>query len=990
MATTDRSCPACHTPLPEAAQFCMHCGRATPTDPGVPPRTMPTGEFEVSKVRRVLADRYRVERVIGEGGMATVYLADDLKHKRKVALKVMRPELAATVGADRFLREVEIAANLSHPHILPMYDSGEADGVLYYVMPYVEGESLSARLKREGELPVASALQLAREVADALAYAHKRGIVHRDIKPANILLSEGHALVADFGIARALEAEGEAITKTGLAVGTPQYMSPEQATGAKDVDARTDLYALGAVLYEMLAGEPPFTGRSPQAVVARALTETPRPLASARQGLPANLDAVVMRALAKRPVDRQTTAAVLAEELAGVEHTARSGAHVAVGPSDSRTVGRTDGAGGAVWVGAGAIALLALVAVAFFAGRWGLPSWSLWLAGGLGVAGAVMLWLTNGAEKRRLGGSAVRRLDHLLTWRNAALGGIAALVVWSGASGLAAVRQPAAAGAGGGSTRMAVMPFENLGDASDAYFADGIADEVRGKLARVTGLTVTASTSTGQYRASEKSPQEIARELAVDYLLVGRVRWAGTEGARRVQVIPEVIDARTGAVTWQQTYDADLTDVFEVQGDIATRVAAAIGLALGSAEQQQLEARPTNNLAAYDAYLKAQAVVGQDPASLRQATEFLEQAVRLDSTFVKAWGLLARRLATLYNNATPTPAVAERARLAAERAVALDPQGPEGHSARASYFYTVAKNPLLAQEEIRLALRAAPNEAGLLSQASNIEGVLGRWDDALAHAQQAKRLDPRSVGTLVRLQTTLLWMRRYREALAESEVALALAPGDLSISQDKAMVYVAQGDLAGARGVIRQVSPAVSPPELVAFFGNYWDMYWVLEEPQQRLLLSLGPEAFDGDRAIWSVVLAQAAWTRGDSAAARRYAEIGLEDTDRILAQIPDDPQRNAFRGLMLAYLGRKAEAISAGRRATELQPLQRDGANGPYLQHVLARAYLALGENERALDALEPLLKVPYFLSPGWLRVDPTWDSVRGNPRFERLVAGR
>ena len=195
------------------AQFCMHCGVATPTDPGVPQRMATTGAFEVAKVTEALAGRYKVEKVIGEGGMATVYLATDQKHKRKVAVKVMRPELAATLGAERFLREVEIAGQLSHPHILPMYDSGESDGLLYYVMPYVPGETLREKLQREGALPADEALRLAREVAEALAYAHRQGIIHRDIKPANILLSEGHALVADFGIARAVgEGGGEQLT----------------------------------------------------------------------------------------------------------------------------------------------------------------------------------------------------------------------------------------------------------------------------------------------------------------------------------------------------------------------------------------------------------------------------------------------------------------------------------------------------------------------------------------------------------------------------------------------------------------------------------------------------------------------------------------------------------------------------------------------------------------------------------------------------------
>ena len=248
------------TPLPANAHFCLDCGTPPPTEPGVPARTTPTGAFEVSRVRAALAAHYRIEHVLGEGGMATVYLAEDVKHHRKVAVKVMRPELAATLGADRFLREIEIAARLSHPSILAVHDSGNIEGILYYVMPLVEGESLPARLAREKQLSVPEALRIAREVAEALAYAHARGIVHRDIKPANILLSAGHALVADFGIARATGTEGPALTQTGLAIGTPQYMSPEQSSGDV-VDGRTDIYALGCVLYEMLAGEPPFTAQ---------------------------------------------------------------------------------------------------------------------------------------------------------------------------------------------------------------------------------------------------------------------------------------------------------------------------------------------------------------------------------------------------------------------------------------------------------------------------------------------------------------------------------------------------------------------------------------------------------------------------------------------------------------------------------------------------------------------------------------------------------
>ncbi len=372
MATAARACPACHTPLSEEAHFCLHCGTATPTEPGVPARTQATGTVEVDQVRRALGERYQVERIVGEGGMATVYLATDTKHRRKVAVKVMRPELAATLGADRFLREVEIAAQLSHPHILPMYDSGEAGGVLYYVMPYIEGESLQARMRREGQMPVEEAVRLAREVAEALAHAHERGIVHRDIKPANILLSGGHALVADFGIARALGATGEALTKTGLAVGTPQYMSPEQAMGGPNVDARADIYALGAVLYEMLAGEPPFTGPTAQAIMTRSLTEPARPLTATRPNLPVAVSHAVARALAKTAADRQQSSAQLAAELGAALEGTRSGATAPVSTAGPSPV--------LVW-GLFSIGSAASLALAFILSRQrGLPMWTLGLA----------------------------------------------------------------------------------------------------------------------------------------------------------------------------------------------------------------------------------------------------------------------------------------------------------------------------------------------------------------------------------------------------------------------------------------------------------------------------------------------------------------------------------------------------------------------------------------------------------------------------------
>ncbi|MEO7986869.1 MAG: protein kinase [Gemmatimonadales bacterium] len=272
----------------------------------------------VSRLQVALADRYRIDGEIGAGGMATVYLAQDLKHDRKVALKLLRPELSAVIGAERFLAEIKLTANLQHPHILPLFDSGEADGFLFYVMPFVEGESLRARLTREKQLPVPDAVRIATEVASALDYAHRHGVVHRDIKPENILMHDGRALVADFGIALAAsKAGGNRMTETGMSLGTPHYMSPEQAMGEREITARSDVYALGVVLYEMLTGDPPFTGSTAQAIVARVLTETPRPILPQRHTIPPEVEAAVLTALEKLPADRFGTAAEFAEALAG-------------------------------------------------------------------------------------------------------------------------------------------------------------------------------------------------------------------------------------------------------------------------------------------------------------------------------------------------------------------------------------------------------------------------------------------------------------------------------------------------------------------------------------------------------------------------------------------------------------------------------------------------------------------------------------------------
>ncbi len=319
-------------------------------------------------IAEALAERYRIERELGAGGMATVYLADDLKHDRKVALKVLKPELAAVLGGDRFVQEIKTTANLQHPHILPLFDSGTANGFLYYVMPFIDGETLRDKLNREKQLGVEESVRIATEVADALDYAHRQGVIHRDIKPENILLHDGRPMVADFGIALALSAAaGGRMTETGMSIGTPYYMSPEQATAEKELSPRSDVYSLGCVLYEMLAGEPPHTGATAQAIILKIVADTARPVTDLRKSVPPNVAAALTKALEKLPADRFESAKAFAESLSNP-------AFGLVGPSATRAMvgGRVLPARGVsvrLFAAVGAVAVLAIVATLFLALR---------------------------------------------------------------------------------------------------------------------------------------------------------------------------------------------------------------------------------------------------------------------------------------------------------------------------------------------------------------------------------------------------------------------------------------------------------------------------------------------------------------------------------------------------------------------------------------------------------------------------------------------
>ncbi|HMA02658.1 MAG TPA: protein kinase [Gemmatimonadaceae bacterium] len=886
------------------------------------------------QLQQSLGGSYELVRTLGAGGMATVYLAHDLRHGREVALKVLHPDLGSALGPERFQREIRLAARLQHPHILTVLDSGETGGRLWFTMPYVEGESLRDRLERERQLPVADAVRIATQAAQALQYAHSHGVIHRDIKPENLLLTEdGNTLVADFGIARSLAASGSKLTETGVTLGTPAYMSPEQASGEADVSALSDIYSLGTVLYEMLAGEPPFTGPTAQAVIAKRFTSTAPDVRLARPTVPEGVALAVAQALAPVPADRFANAADFARALTSASATTQTAATVSAQNAPA-SASRSDAAAHPPSSHA-------------FASRSRRP---LFAALVLGVA--IGLGLLFGWSRNRSGDRPT------------------------------------------GVRLVAVLPFENIGDTSAAYFADGITDAVRGKLTSLPGLQVTASSSSGEYRHTTKTSQQIARELGVDYLLIGKVRWAkSADGTSRVQVSPELIKAASASTAWQESFDANLTDVFKVQTDIASRVATALNVALGDSAQRKLVERPTTNLAAYDAFLRGDAASGNmsavDAVSLRRAAGFYEQATAIDPGFALAWTRLSRAYAGEYANGAPSQDVAELSRQAAERGLELAPERSDGHLALGDYYANVKADFQRAASEYAEGLRRSPSDVDLLTAASLNQQSLGQWDSALVTLTRASKLDPRSIVTGRRLGFTLLRLRRYPEAVAVAERTLALGPDKLALIENRAMIELAKGDLASARSIIAAAETRTDPTALVAQVGNYWDLYWVLDEQQQQLLLRLSPAAFDDDRSTWGIVLAQMYALRGDSLRMRAYADSARVAIEKILVSTPDDAQRRVFHGLALAYLGKRAEAVREGEKAAASLPISKDGYTGPYIQQLLVRIYMLTGDKNKALDHLEPLLKVPYHLSPGWLKIDPTFAPLRSEPRFQKLVSG-
>ncbi len=870
----------------------------------------------VTRLNAALEGRYRIERALGEGGMARVFLAEDVRHDRKVAVKVLKPELAAIVGADRFLAEIRTTANLQHPHILPLFDSGEADGFLFYVMPYIQGETLRDRLDREHQLPVDEAVRIATDVAGALQSAHDRGVIHRDIKPANILLSEGRALVADFGIALAVGASGGGrLTETGLSLGTPHYMSPEQATGDQNPGPATDLYALGCVLYEMLVGEPPFTGSTPQAVLGKIVTAQVSSARSARGSVPPNVDNVIARALAKVPADRF-----------------RSGAELARGLSDPG-----------------------------FGSDASAPT-----------ATRLSWW-----DSRSIGAS-------LLLAAVLALGGI-----FVGRMARSAGEQPAGQAPELDGASVAVLPFENLSALAETdAFTRGLHDDLITQISRIPDLRVIASTSIRAYEGSTLTAREIARDLGVGTVLTAGVQ----RSAERIRINVRLLNGATTEQMWAERYDRTLStsDIFEIQSDIAQRVADALEAVVSLETLARLDARPTESLEAFELYLRAGAEfsgVGYPRDALHRADSLAREALRIDPTFARAETLIASAHAIGFPNHPGAGFSLDTAFAAATRALALDESEPFAHMAigyntmqRTGDFQAAAVSLGRAEELL-------PGNAAILRTLGIVAFFDSRDEEALDYLERSRTADPKNPNTsweIARLHQERREYEEARAAFAEAAAAADLVPGASGRGYREMIArshLFESGDVEPLAAFLEQ-SPPEGPRDGAAFQVAYYG-------GDYRAAAAVAPDDWSAAKAWFLGGVPDSA----NAALGRERARLeGMRDGyERSPGETrPRDAANNIYRPLggVYALLGLPEMAQPMARRAIEAEPTAAAGGrfDGPEHVHAAALVAAVAGDVDEAVALIEEYLSGPGRWALDGLLAEPLMANVRDHPEIERL----
>jgi TolB-like protein len=867
---------------------------------------------------------YELLEEIGRGGQGIVYRAHQKSLNRTVALKVIGLGPWTTEAhLKRFRWEAEAAASLEHPGIVPVYEVGERDGQCYFSMKLVEGGQLDEVVRRE-PMPIRQSAELIAKVARTVHYAHEHGILHRDIKPGNILLDKnGEPHLTDFGLARLVEAEST-VTGTLEVLGTPSYMAPEQAVGNKaQLTSGTDVYGLGAVLYQLLTGQPPFAGGTTYETIKLVLEKEPRQPRLWNRKIDRELSTICLKCLEKDPKRRYSSALALAEDLER-------------------------------W----------LKHEPILARRTGL--------------------FTRGRKWVRRNPSTAALITLLV-----ALAAGSGVVVWNR---VFAVPMPKS---------IAVLPFENRSeDKANAYFTDGVQDEILTDLAKIADLKVISRTSVLQYKSGvARNLREIAQQLGVANVVEGSVQRSGN----RVRVNAQLVDARTDAHLWAQTYDRDLSDVFAIQSEIAKTIADQLQAKLSPNEKKAIEQPPTTDLAAFDLYSRAKSLLLRAPFSatidpdLRKAIELLDEAVKRDPSFFDAYCLIARAHEFLYavRGSDHTPARLALAEAAVKAATRLRPDAAETHLARAQYLYYGLRDYAGALAELEIARRALPNDPRLFELTGYILRRRGQQEEGLRNLHRAVELDPRNIDTLQEIVISYQFLGRYAEAIAAFDRASAIVPDNVETRANRGLYYVCwKADTRPLHQTIDAILAQGS--SAIASCADIW-FFCALAEPDpaaaERALVALGDNPCWGDGAITlsrSFGEGLLARMTKDEARARAAFEVARAQQEKIVQAQPDYGPTLCVLGLIDAALGRKDLALDEGHRAIALAPVEKDVANGSRVLQYFAITAAWAGDKELALQQLESGLRAPVaslMLSYGALKLFPVWDPLRGDPRFEKLV---
>jgi len=857
---------------------------------------------------------YKITAKLGEGGMGEVYLATDTSLDRQVALKFLPESLQKDPEArERLIREAKAASRLHHPNILTIHAVEHHEGRDFIVMEYVEGKPLTES-SREAHRSIPQVLDLAIAVADGLQKAHAAGVIHRDLKPANILIdSDGVPRLVDFGLAKVRGTDK--LTKTGSTLGTVAYMSPEQAMG-QEIDARSDIFSFGAVLYELITGRTPFQGAHEAAITYAIINEAAEPMSRFKAGMPVELERIVAKSLAKSPAERYQSVAEMAADLRALQRVQTSSGQ---GFPQPRPRARKRTVAAAIVLGVAVLAVAAVLVTRHF------------LSAGSGKL----------SERKML----------------------------------------------------AVLPFENLGLPDDEYFADGITDEITGKLAAIRDLGVISRTSTMLYKHTTKNLREIARELGVGYVLEGTILWDKSRDTSHVRILPQLIRVSDDTHLWAETYERPLTGIFALQADIASRIADAMNITLLGSEHAALEAMPTRNLDAYQAYLRGVDCERGADFGLREkvssAVRMFQRAVELDSTFALAYAHMAHAHAGMFHYGfDPTPERLAQARVAADRALALRQDLPWVHWALCYYYYWGHRDYDRAVEEITLAEVGLPDDPEILSTKAYIWRRQGKLKAAVEQMQKAFVLDPRNAALTFTIGETFMQGREYGSADKFFDRTISLSPDELTGYLLKVQNRLAwRADTAMSRAVL--VSIPKPDEEAVRL---RWFLLNLLERDYSKALTQLTslPPLPEPDQMHF-VPRAQFAgmvyYYMNDRDRAHACFDSARVILGKQLKERPDDHRIHSSLGVVYAGLGRKEDAIREGKLGVELFPVKKDAYIGPARVEDLALVYLMVGEYDAALDQIEYLLSIPSWVSVSLLRLDPRYDPLRNLPRFQKLL---